>query len=440
MSVGRKDMKNEDKEFSFIQEKIIPRKTNKAKKLILIFLFTIILAVIFGLVARYVFCVSESFFQEAFGLSEKKGTISFPSNEPTNTKNVENEPNKEHEAKQEEKEPNKTIVIENSVEADVADYVTMYSKIGEVADQVNQSIVTVTSAKKAIDWFNNDYETKSITSGTILAIDELNLYVLTNDNKLKSTSNIKITLVDNITLEGEFQRSDSELNLAIITVPVTEIPDNSLKKVKAATLGESSLLSVGDPIIALGNPNGYSSSIELGMITNKTNSIYTIDNKLELFNTDINDNPDGEGVIANMDGEIIGIITQNFKANLNKNINTVISISRLKPIIEKLVNDKPLAYLGIVGADMTTEIAKGYDLSFGIYVTEVKAKSPAFKAGIKNGDIILMIGDKKVTSMMSLNNILLEYNPEDKIHLVIKRTTIDDSDEGTIDVTLGNKE
>lgn len=445
MSADWKETNNEEKQFSFIQEQIMPKKGNKTKKMIVIFVVTILMAIIFGLIARYVFCISESLFNNILGVSEEKDTIKFPSED--SQENSKNQGGPKVGTKNEKVEDkvdkgpvdDKPIVIENSVEADVTDYLDMHSKINDVAALVNKSIVKITSAEKAVDWFNNDYESESVTTGIILAKDSTNLYILTSNNKIISTENIKVTFQDNIVVDGEFRGNDSELNLAVVILDIKQIPEGTLKGIEVAKLGESFLLTAGDPILALGNPNGYSSSMELGMITNNSNSIYTIDNKIELFNTNINDNPNGEGVIVNLKGEIVGIITQKFKSNLNKNLNTVISISRVKPIIGRLVNNKPMAWIGIIGADMTTEIAKNYGLDSGIYVTEVKAKSPAFHAGIKSGDVILAIDDKMTITMVALNNILMEYQPEDVVKLTLKRTTKEDNNETIIDVTLGMK-
>lgn len=441
MSADWKETNNEESEFSFIQEQIVPKKGNKTKRIIGIFLFTVVLAIVFGLIARYVFLASESLFNNILGISEKKDTIKFPSTEPGEESKNQLSENKDNPEEQEtdQDDENKTIVIENSVKADVSDYIAMYSKINELAAVVNKSIVKITSAEKAVDWFNNDYESESVTSGIILAKDGTNIYILTSNNKIISEDNIKVTFQDNISVDGEFQRSDNELNLAVVIVNVAQVPEESLKSIEVAKLGESYILKSGDPVLALGNPNGYSSSMELGMITNDSNSIYTVDNRIELFNTNINDNPNGDGVIVNLKGEIVGIITQKFKSNFNENINTVLSISRIKPVIERLVNNKSMASIGIIGADMTSEIAKSYNLTTGIYVTEVKAKSPAFNAGIKSGDVILAIEDKKTVSMVALNNILMEYQPEDMVDLTFRRTTKEDDGEITVSVTLGNK-
>lgn len=440
MSADWKEPNNEENDFSFIQEQIVPKKVNKARRIVEILVFTVAMAVIFGLVARYVFCISESLFNDILGISPRKDTIKFPSLDPEEDNNQGNEIKSPSEEKTSDKEENgKTIVIENSVKADVSDYVTMYSKINDIASEVNKSVVKITSAEKAVDWFNNDYESESVTSGIIVAKDGTNIYILTTNNKIISEDNIKVTFQNDTTVEAGFLRSDSELNLAVVAVDVSQVPEAVIRSIKVAELGESYLLKTGEPVLALGSPNGYSSSMELGMITNGSNSVYTVDNRIELFNTNIIDNPNGEGIIANLEGKIVGIITQKFKSNLNKNINTVLSISRMKPVIERLVNNKPMASMGIIGADMPSEIAKKYDLDSGIYVTEVKAKSPAFNGGIKSGDVILAIEDKQTVSMTALNNILMEYKPGDIVKVTIKRTTKEDNSESVVKVKLGNK-
>lgn len=447
-SIRRKPMSDDWKEpnkaesdFSFIQEEIVPKKKNKTKKVIEILLFTVVMAVIFGIVARYIFNISGTLFNDILGSSQQKDTIRFPSiDTEEESKHQDNKEKKSSEGQAENaEEGGKTIVIENPVNADVSDYVMMYSKINEVADEVNKSMVTITSAEKTVDWFNNDYESESITSGIVVAKDNVNIYILTTNNKIVSDDNIKIAFQNDVIVGADFLCSDSELNLAVVIVNVSQIPAATLKQIKVAELGESYLLKTGEPVLALGNPNGYSSSMELGMITNGSNSIYTVDNRIELFNTNINDNPNGEGVIANLEGQIVGIITQKFKSDLNKNINTVLSISRIKPVIERLVNNESMALMGIIGADMTSEIAQKYDLESGIYVTEVKNKSPALKGGIKSGDVILSIEDKQTASMTALNNILMEYEPGDVIKVTIKRTTKEDSGEFEVKVELGNK-
>lgn len=439
MSANLENPQDKDKKFSFIQEQIVPKKAPRTRKFILLFLTTIFLAIVFGLVARYVFCISGTLLGNFFPEEKKKDMITFPREQlDENGKSIDEKGNQEEDGEGKE-DPNKTIVIENTVEAEVSDFVMMYSKINEVASQVNQSIVTVTSAEKSVDVFNDDYEFKNVTSGVVIAKDSTYLYILTSNEQFSTAKTTRVTFSDNISLSGNYHSGDSELNLAIVTVEIAKIPSTTLKNTHIAQLGESYLLTTGDPVMALGSPNGYVYSMEIGIIASRATSIYTIDNRIDLIHTDMQDNPNGEGIIVNMKGEIVGIITQKLKNNLDKNIHSGIAISRVKQVIEKLVNSESISYLGIIGADVSGEVAKAYGISSGVYVTEVKAKSPAFNAGLKNGDIILSIGEKSTISVVSMNNYLQEYKPEETIELLIKRTTQEQEDEMKVSITLGEK-
>ncbi len=439
MSANFKKSQDKDKKFSFIQEQIVPKKAPRTRKFMAVFLMTIFLAVVFGLVARYVFCVSGTLFANLLPEVKKKDIITFPNNEPNENGQGGKDDKNGNGTTNPEGENDKTIVIENTVEAEVSDFVMMYSKINEIAADVNQSIVTVISAEKSVDLFNNDYELKNTTSGVVIAKDSSYMYILTSNDQFNKAKNTRIIFNDNLSLPGNYHGGDSELNLAIVTVEISELPNTTLKNTKIAKLGESYLLTTGEPVMLLGNPNGYLYSMELGIIASKSTSAYTIDNRIDLIHTDMEDNPNGEGIVVNMKGEIVGIITQKFKYNLDKNINTGIAISRIKPVIEKLVNSEPIPYLGIIGADLAGDIAKGYNISSGIYITEVKSKSPAFDAGLKNGDIILSIGEKNTISVISLNNYLQIYKPDETVELTIIRTTQDSGGEIKVNVKLGKK-
>lgn len=443
MSANLKRTQDKDKKFSFIQEQIVPKKAARTRTFIAKISMTVVLAIVFGLVARYIFCISGTLFAGLLPEEKREDIITFPSNEPDDIGEVANKKdNKEGNSTSnatKEEDSNKTIVIENSVDAEVSDYVMMYSKINEVVAGVNQSIVTVISAEKSVDLFNNDYERKNTTSGIVIAKDGSYMYVLTSNDQFNKAKNTRIIFNDNLSLPASYHGGDNELNLAIVTVELSQIPKTSMKNIQIARLGESYLLTTGEPVMLLGNPNGYVYSMELGIIASKATSTYTIDNRIDLLHTDMNDNPNGEGVIVNMRGEIVGVITQKFKYDLDKNMNTGIAISRIKPIIEKLVNNEAIPYLGIIGADLSGDIAKGYNIASGIYITEVKSKSPAFDAGLKNGDIILSIGEKSTISVISLNNYLQNYEPEETVELTLIRTSQDNEAEMRVKVILGKK-
>ena len=271
----------------------------------------------------------------------------------------------------------------------------------------------------------NPSERSDITSGIIIheSADRKTLSILVRYSKIKEVNRISVTFDADNVVEAKLASYDSKLDLAIIKVETSELSQKVKHTIKVATFGESISSSVGDPIIAVGNPNGYPYSREYGIITGKTTSAFITDNRIDLFNTDITDNSNGDGVIVNLRGEVIGIITHKFKNDLNGNINTVLSITRIKSIIDDLVSGRDRTYLGITGTDLTDESARSLDVSNGVYVNEVETESPALGAGLQTGDVILKIDDSTIISMAQLNTIISSYQPGDEITIVVKRTT-----------------
>jgi S1-C subfamily serine protease len=180
--------------------------------------------------------------------------------------------------------------------------------------------------------------------------------------------------------------------------------------------------------------------MEIGMVTSKGSEISVTDNRLDLFNTDIVDNENSDGVIINMRGEVIGLITRTLKEGINEEINTAIGISKLKLLIERMVNQEPILYCGIITEELTEEAKADHQVDSGIFVNEVIANSPAFDCGIKNGDIILQIDDATVLNSNNFYNIISSYQPEDKIKIKILRTSKTTEKEIELEITLVEKE
>lgn len=460
---------NKDNKFSFIQEQITSKKKSRWKRMLLSLGWTIVLACVFGIIASVAFCISVPKLSKLLNVNQDKKTVEFPTITPDeeNKNNVnpnsddlegdqditvnnsgQNSDNKSSSgedpnnqgANEEEVHTPDTVVIEKPIEADVEDYSNMYTELRTIANNVGKSMVTVRCVSKGVDWFNNEYEAIKVTSGVIVADNGSELIILVSLDKIQEANSIKVTFFNSIEAEAILQSYDTDLNIAAIAVKLKDIPEQNRKDIKPATLGESFALVVGTPIIALGNPNGYVGSMELGMITSKGNSAYITDNKVELFNTDINDNKNADGVIINLKGEVIGIITKVLKDEVNENVNTVIGISRIKKIIESLVNNKERVYFGIKGMDMTTEALEKVGITNGVSVTEVKPDSPALEAGLKSGDIILSVNEAPISSMNSFYNIISLYEPKTPININIKRGTKNIEKDLTLEVILERKD
>ena len=448
--------KNE-KGFEFIKEHIVEKKRKKYKKWLISLCKTVIMAILFGLIAAVTFCIAEPMlYQRRHKQEESKTPIRFPQEEgetPGEKNDVENKeeigtvkpdlnttPNSNNEGVDSIKEDPEPIIVEKVIEADIDDYINIYSEIRKVAYDTNRALVRVASKFNSRDWFNNPIEKNIVTTGLVIANDNSDLLILVSLDRVLDASSIKIELTETIAIDAILLDYDSEINLAIIAVSLAEIPTMFLDSITVAKLGESYTIVVGNPVIALGNPNGYPQSMDVGIITSKGSSISVIDNKLDLFNTNIVDNPNSDGVIVNLKGEIIGIITRKLKEGMNKDINTVLGISRLKPIIERMVNQTSRVYFGVKTGDMTELTKASHNISNGIYVNEVMENSPAFQAGLKTSDIIMLIEDKEVKSTIDFYKIISTYQPGTDINVKIKRTAPTSDKEMILRVKLAEKE
>ncbi len=447
------DNNNKEKEYSFIQEQIASKKKFRFKRMFYSVTWTIILACIFGVVAGIAFCISEPAISKILGKYQDKKTVEFPSANPDDSSNPNGQPEPTGGAK-DNTNPNgdpqtidntddkpDTVVIERTVPADIQDLNNIYMEIRNVASDVNKSILHVTSISSGVDvLLDNEYEAYKVSSGLVIANNEADLLILVSYDRVQDAKSIQVALSDSLDAKARLQDYDSDLNLAVIAVSLKDIPETVLNNIKTADLGESYSLIIGSPVLALGSPNGYVDSMALGIITSKGNSVYITDNKIELFNTDIHDNENSDGVIVNLRGEVIGIITQKIKDESNENVNTVIGISKLKEVIESLVNNRERSYFGIKAVDMTEAALTQAGISNGICITEVETNSPALEAGLQNGDIILSVNDTQIISVSTFNSVIAACKPKAVVNVVLRRNGKNTSKEMELEVVLGKKD
>ena len=445
-------MSDNNKDFEFIKEQVIEKKRKKFKKKILPFLMTICLAIIFGVVAAVTFVLTEPKLYELLHKEENTKTpTAFPTEYPDVTiAEAENEKKEDNltpkpenkDEKESGAETNKpeTVIIERPIEADIEDYSSIYDELRKVSLKVEKSIVTVVCIKDETDvWFGTNVELVNETSGLIFYNDNVNLLILVSYDRIKDADTVKIQFSDNFKVDAVIQDYEKELNLAMLAVPLESIPITYMSGLQVAQLGESYTLVVGSPILALGSPNGHTCSMEAGMISSRNSYAYITDNKLDLFNTDITDNANSDGVIVNMKGEVIGLITRTQKGEQNEGLSTAIGISKLKLILGNMANKIDRNYFGVKTLDMPDAAKQEYNVTNGIYVNEVIEDSPAFKAGIQNGDIILQIDENTVINTNNFFNFISTYVPEDVVHAKILRTTGSTQRELEIKVTIGVK-
>lgn len=452
-------------DYQFIREKVVSARKRRWRKMLLWSAFTVFLAVLFGLIARLVFLCSDEPLKRFLGIAEPspgpsinpeadvsptpfsilsptlqpanpsgepggpEGTPSgrpdlTPGGLPETTQGVQPSGAPVSPAPTAAATPAPTGAPETEEERAkrvLADYAALFAAVQKISGEVQRSLVTVEVVEDGVDWLENPYETKSQTTGIIVGKTEEQLLVLVNLDRVQDASHIVI-ICGSGSCEAELWNYDRDYNLAVVRIPAERVPRQLYYSACEAVFGDSSLLQVGTPVMALGNPNGYAGSMELGMVTSRGSVFYITDNSIDLFNTDTIDSTDGDGVIVNLKGEIVGIITRTFKSGLNLPICTAMGSAKLLDVIEKLSSGGERIYFGVLGEDIPAAALQEAGLSNGIYVTEVMTDSPAFEAGLKTGDIILKVNGNNVYSYGGFHKMLSRHTPGEELSVTVQRT------------------
>lgn len=412
---------------SFIKEQIVPNKKNKRKKQFQTFGTAALCAVIFGIISSFVFTLSRPYFESLLGNGKTPVSFTEETPEPTPT-TPEPSPSVTPEP-----EPVEVEFPELSMEQ-VSEF---HHLLADTANSFHHSVVTVSGVKKGVDWFDNPSEQADATCGLVIAKTDTNLFLLSAYNRLSDANSIQVTFSGNSTAEAQLNGYDKETNIAILSLALADLPAAIRKDLEPVVLGDSYYAKPGTPVLALGSPNGQVYSMDFGIVSSVPFNRYITDNKLDLFHTSMLSAETGEGAIVDLEGKVLGIITH--IEDKNTSFCTAIGISRLKPLIENLVNNEARTTLGVIVNDIPSEYKKAISLENGIYISKVNNNSPALDAGLTSGDVILKADDYEITSVTMFNNIITSHRPKDTITLSIYRTSRADNREMDITVTLGKK-
>lgn len=418
------EKRREEQEFSFVKEKIkkqpfYQNKTLRRAALQLIF------SVVCGAVACFVFVIVHPWMERTFGEQEMT-EITIPQEEEEETVT---EP-------QEETEDEEPVVITEPRELEVEDYADLYTKLKEVADTAGKSLVTVTASSSGTDWFNETYESRRELSGLLVGNNGVELLILAPYSQVEGADTLQAAFADGSTLAAVLKNYDSVTDLAVLSVNLADVEEDTLESIRMAELGSSKSLKAGEPVIAVGSPAGIAGSVKYGNLVASGYKVSAIDGEYNLLITDMERSEKGSGVLLNLSGQVIGLLEDSYLNSSNEGALTAYAISDMKDIIEHLSNSQDLVYMGIHGTDVTEEISEAQGIPAGVYVTGMEADSPAMNSGIQAGDIITEINGKTITSLSQIREMLLKFSREQVIQVVVMRQGKDGYKEIECSVTL----
>ena len=333
-------------------------------------------------------------------------TTPTPSVEPEPTES----PDKEEPAPEEPKQ----------TELTVDQYLKLQDSMMDVAREASKSIVKVTAISSQMDYFNQSVENRQQISGVLIAESEGTYFVLTESRILKNIERIQVTFSNGFIADAIYQKEDPDTGMAVLKVDSANISEETINEIRLASFGNSYLVSVGDVVVALGSPNGYSNSISFGRITSTESIISAIDCEYNLLTTDIIGTADGSGILIDLNGNVVGIIDQAYSNNESQ-IVTGISISQLKTMIEYLSNGESRPYFGIRASEVTSSVSEITGIPKGILITSIEDESPAFYAGLTELDVLTQIGEEKITNMTQYKNILTKLTPGEDVTVIALR-------------------
>lgn len=333
------------------------------------------------------------------------------------------------------------------------------SDVSDIVENVMPSIVSITSmsVEEVQNFFGGTYEQKSEGAGTgiIIGQNDTELLIVTNNHVVSGSDTLTVSFTDETSVEANLKGSDATYDVAVIAVPLDSIPDETMDAISIATLGDSTSLKVGEPVIAIGNALGYGQSVTTGVVSALDRSVSTTNSQTgettesgaKLIQTDaaINEGNSG-GALVNMNGEVIGINSSKLIGDTVEGIGYAIPISDVSDLIQNMMNqetktkvaEEDRGMIGITGISVSDAFSQQIDMPAGVYVTDVTAGGGAKEAGMTKGCIITGINGTSVDSMEALQNQLEYYSKGETVTLTIQiPQTNGEYEESTIDVTLG---
>lgn len=437
---------NEEKlQPKFITERIKERPVNK-KKLLQRTLITISMAGIFGLVACLTFLLLQPIVSNMLYPEQKAETVYFP--EETDEMLPEDMVIEDETTSAELQQTVESVIAQGGKIEEVLskwilnrnNYYQLYTAMGNYTKELQRAIVTVTGVTSDKDWLNNTIENSMKVSGVVIANNGIEFLILADSTDLEGAESLWVTFYNYRKAQAFVKQTDAATGLAVYAVPLDSVPEEMWGLVESATLSTSTnAIAVGNPVVAVGSPMGVENSLQYGMIAACDIRWSTVDANYKLFYTDMLKSDNASGIIFNLQGQIIGVITQGKNIEENEHYMTVIGVAQLIPSITRMCNGNVEPYVGVKGLSVTSEANATNGVPFGAYVREVEMDSPAMLAGIQSGDIIISVGTDSVVTFADYSNIISTTKPGQLIRIVVKRQVQDGYKDIILQVTVSER-
>ena len=341
--------------------------------------------------------------------------------------------------------------------------------VSEIVSEALPSIVSITtkSVQEVQNYFGmygmygyapqqQEQEVEGSGSGIIVGKNDDELLIATNYHVVEGADTLSVAFTDGNAVEASVKGFDEERDLAVVSVSLDDVEDDTMDAVSIANIGSSDDLKVGEQVVAIGNALGYGQSVTTGIVSAKNRRMDSDNNTVtdgsddssdgvNLIQTDAAINPGNSGgALLNMEGEVVGINSAKLASTEVEGMGYAIAISDVTDILQNLMNetsrdkldDSEHGVLGIEGSSVSSEAVQMYGIPAGVFVKEVTEGGAADKAGLKANSVITEFNGKTVSSNNQLIEYLSYYEPDEEIELTVQVPHGTSYKEETVKVTL----
>ena len=341
--------------------------------------------------------------------------------------------------------------------------------VSEIVSEALPSIVSITtkSVQEVQNYFGmygmygyapqqQEQEVEGSGSGIIVGKNDDELLIATNYHVVEGADTLSVAFTDGNAVEASVKGFDEERDLAVVSVSLDDVEDDTMDAISIANIGSSDDLKVGEQVVAIGNALGYGQSVTTGIVSAKNRRMDSDNNTVtdgsddssdgvNLIQTDAAINPGNSGgALLNMDGEVVGINSAKLASTEVEGMGYAIAISDVTDILQNLMNetsrdkldDSEHGVLGIKGSSVSSEAVQMYGIPAGVFVKKVTEGGAADKAGLKANSVITEFNGKTVSSINQLIEYLSYYEPDEEVELTVQVPHGTSYKEETVKVTL----
>ena len=332
------------------------------------------------------------------------------------------------------KEPEKSTVPSDTIIASTGNGKT----VTEVAKDAMPSVVAITNMMRyqengfsIFGEIQRETELPASGSGVIVGQNDTELLIATNNHVIQDSNSLTVSFIDDSTATAQVKGTDVTVDLALVSVKLSDISPETREKIKAVQIGSSDEMEVGDQVVAIGNALGYGQSVTTGIISAKNRDVQTKDGVSKgLIQTDAAINPGNSGgALLNMKGELIGINVAKYADTDVEGMGYSIPSSAAETILSSLstltTRDKvPEAEQGVLGIqvkDIDAQTAESFAMPKGIYIFKVLDDTGADNSQIQERDIITKLDGQGVYTTANLKALLSKDRAGEEVKLTLMR-------------------